>query len=410
MRPRSILSVYQLASRAWLTAAGASLLLPPSARLGIWLPLHLTLAGAVSVAISGAMQNFAATLTATPAPPGAAVWTQFALVNLGAGLLAVGLPTHHPGVLVAGGIAFGSAMALLGWAVARAWSRALNRRHGLPMAAYAAAVAAVLVGATLGALVGSGAVHDAELWLGLRRAHMTLNVLGFVSLTIAGTLVTLLPTVLRVQMPRWHGSGTIALLAVGAATIAAGMASSSGPIAAAGGVAYAAGGLGIAWMIVRCLQVPRRWPVPVAAKHLLAAATWFVAGAILLAIALLRGVASFDRFRLVYLTAFVGGWIVQTLLGAWQYLLPIARPGHPDERRRFLSVMELAWPLQLLALNGGLVLMAVRGAGWTSATLGSIGVGLALGGAALALLKAWAYPALARAPALTRRELDVWGA
>jgi nitrite reductase (NO-forming) len=324
--------------------------------------------------------------------------------------VAIGLPTHHRAVLVAGGVSFLAAMLVLMWAVARAWSRALNRRHALPMAAYAAAIAAVLVGGTLGAAVGSGAVGDPSLWLGLRRAHMTLNVLGFVSLTIAGTLVTLLPTVLRVQMPGWHGAGTIALLAGGVAAIAAGMASTSAPVAAAGGLLYAAGALGIAWMVARTLRVPRKWPVPVAAKHLLLAAAWFVVGTVLLALALLRGVASFDRFRPVYLTVFVGGWILQTLLGAWQYLLPMARPGHPDERRRFLSVMEFAWPLQLLALNGGLVLMALRGAGWTSSGVGSVGVGLALGGAALALVKAWAYPALAKAPVLTRRELDVWGA
>jgi hypothetical protein len=127
-------------------------------------------------------------------------------------------------------------------------------------------------------------------------------------------------------------------------------------------------------------------------------------------VALLHGITSFDGFRSVFLTVFVGGWVLQTLLGAWQYLLPMSRPGHPDERRRFLAVMEFARGLQLLALNAGLVLTALRGAGWVSDTLGSIGVGLAIGGGALALVKAWAYPVLARAPVLTRRELDVWGA
>jgi nitrite reductase (NO-forming) len=410
VRPRSILSVYQLASRTWLVAAGLSLLLPASARLGIWLPLHLALAGAVSVAISGAMQNFAATLTATPAMAAVLVWTQFALVNLGAGLVAAGLPTHRPGIVVAGGVSFLSAILLLGWAVARAWRTALNRRHVLPMATYGAAIVAVLVGVTLGAIVGSGTVSDPSLWLGLRRAHMVLNVLGWASLTICGTLVTLLPTVLRVQMPSWHGTGTIAALAVGVAALPVGLAASSTPTAAAGGVAYAAGALGVAWMIARTLRVPRTWPVPVAAKHLLLAAAWFVAGSLSLMVALLHGITSFDGFRSVFLTVFVGGWVLQTLLGAWQYLLPMSRPGHPDERRRFLAVMEFARRLQLLALNAGLVLTALRGAGWVSDTLGSIGVGLAIGGGALALVKAWAYPVLARTPVLTRRELDVWGA
>ncbi|MBI2237247.1 MAG: hypothetical protein HYU54_01800, partial [Actinobacteria bacterium] len=127
-------------------------------------------------------------------------------------------------------------------------------------------------------------------------------------------------------------------------------------------------------------------------------------------VALLGGPASFDRFRLVYLTAFVGGWIVQTLLGAWLYLLPMGRPAHPDERRRFLSAVEFAGTLQVAALNAGLVLMALRGAGWVPEIAGSVGVGVALGGGGIALLKAWAYPVLSRRPVISARAREVWGA
>jgi len=399
-----------VASRLWLTGAGLALLLPARDRLGIWLPLHMTVAGAVSVAISGAMQGFAAALTATPAPRYGVVMAQFVFVNLGAALIAIGYPSGHSLLVAAGGACFLSGMALLGWMVVRAWKRSLNRRHGLPVAMYGAAVTAVLVGGTLGALIGSRAVHDPALWANLRHAHMTLNVLGWVSLTIAGTQVTLLPTVLRVRMPSWHGAATALLLAGGVATIAAGLALQRAPVAAAGGAVYATGALGVAWMIGRTMAVPRKWPVPLPAKHLVLASAWFVGGSLALAVALARGTRAFDAFREVYLVVFVGGWIVQTLLGAWQYLLPMARPGHPDERRRWLAAVELGWALQLLALNGGLVLMAMRGAGWVSGTWGAIGVGLALGGAALALLKAWAFALLSKAPVLSRRQLEVWGA
>ena len=57
-------ALYQSAARVWLTLAALSFLLPVRWRLGLWLPLHLTLAGAVSTAISGAMQNFMLSLTA----------------------------------------------------------------------------------------------------------------------------------------------------------------------------------------------------------------------------------------------------------------------------------------------------------------------------------------------------------
>jgi nitrite reductase (NO-forming) len=410
MRPRSILSVYQLAARAWLTAAGLSLLLPVSVRLGWWLPLHLTLAGAISVAISGAMQNFALTLTATPAPAIPVVVVQFVSVNLGAALIAVGYPAELGAIVALGGVCFVGAMALLGWIVERAWHRALNKRHPLPIAMYGAAIAAVLVGGTLGAIVGSREVHDPMLWLGLRQAHLTLNVLGWVSLTIAGTLVTLLPTVLRVRMPAWHGTATAALLAGGVATIATGLGARLAPVAAAGGLAYALGALGVAWLVVKAMTTARTWPVPIMAKHFASAVAWFVAGSVALAVSLARGLDAFGAFREPYLVVFVGGWAVQSLLGAWLYLLPMARPGHPDDRRRQLAVTELGGTLQLVALNAGIALMALSGAGWLSSTAGAVGLGLALGGAAIALGKAWFFPVLAKAPVLTSRIRAIWGA
>jgi hypothetical protein len=107
---------------------------------------------------------------------------------------------------------------------------------------------------------------------------------------------------------------------------------------------------------------------------------------------------------------FVGGWTVQTLLGAWQYLLPMARPGHPDDRRRQLAAIELGGSLQLVALNAGIALLVLAAGGWAPGSVGALGVGLALGGGLLALAKAWAFPVLARAPVLTRRHLNVWSA
>jgi len=335
VRPRSILSVYQLAARAWLTAAGLSLLLPASARLGWWLPLHLTLAGAISAAISGAMQNFALTLTSTPAPPIAVVVVQFALVNAGVALLAVGYPAELGAMVVLGGASFVGAMVLLGWVVWRAWRIALNKRHPLPLAMYGAAIAAVLA-----------------IGLGVRLA----------------------------------------------------------PVAAVGGFAYALGALGVAWLAARAMSTPRTWPVAIAAKHFVFGVAWFVVGSVALALAVARGLDAFAAFRAPYLVAFVGGWAVQVLLGAWLYLLPMARPGHPDERRRQLTVTELGGRLQLVALNAGLALMALAGAGWVSEAAGAIGLGLALGGGAIALLKAWCFPVLARAPVLTGRIRSVWGA
>jgi nitrite reductase (NO-forming) len=397
------------AARLWLTLAVLSLLLPETDRVGIWLPLHLALAGGISTAISGAMQNFVLALTASPAPPEGVVLAQFALVTVGAGTIALARPFGSETALAVGGTLFLLGIALLGGIVVRAWRRSLNRRHALPIVMYLCAILAMLVGGTFGALVGSGAV-EGETWLALRQAHMSVNVLGWVSLTIAGTLVTFLPTILRIRMPPWHGWTTVAFLVGGLAAIVVGLALRVGPLAGAGGVAYEVGALGVAWLVVKVMRTPRTWPVPVAAKHLLLAVAWFETGALALAVALVRGLDAFAAFREPYLAIFALGWAIQTLLGAWLYLLPMARPGHPDARRRQLAAIELGGVVQLLALNAGVLLLALAGAGWASGTVGAVGAGLALGGGGLALLKAWTFARLAELPVLTRRHLDVWGA
>ncbi|HWO69820.1 MAG TPA: hypothetical protein VNP94_03590, partial [Actinomycetota bacterium] len=232
MRPRVTNRLYQTAARLWLTAAGAALLLPPRARLGWWLPLHLAMAGAVATAISGAMQTFAGALTATPPPPAGLVLAQFALVNGGALGVTAGMALGARWLVAVGGAAFVVAMGLLGWFVARARRRALHLRHRLPVAGYLFACASVVAGGTLGALVGSG-LAGPGLRGALARAHPVLNVLGFAGGTILATLVTLLPTVLRVRMPRWHGGTTAVLYATGVAAAAAGAALGSRPVAAA---------------------------------------------------------------------------------------------------------------------------------------------------------------------------------
>lgn len=409
MRPRSLNEFYQTAARAWLTAALLVLLLPESARLGLWLPLHLTLAGAASVAICGAMQTFVLAMTATRSPP---VWKpqiQFGLVNAGVLMIAIGFPAGWRWLVAVGGAVFVLSILLLGDMVVGAWKRALNRRHVLPVAMYRLAIACLLVGGTLGALLGSGAVGG-ELWMPLRLAHLSLNVLGWVSLTIAGTLITLMPTVLRVRMPAWRGRVTAALLVPGVAVLSLGLALRLDVLAAAGGISYALGACGIGLMVIRVIATPRKWPVPVSAKHLMLALCWFVGGSVILAVQAIRGIDAFVAFRPVFLVVFVGGWIVQTLLGAWLFLLPMWRAGHPEERRRSWAAVELLGGLQLAAINLGLLIMVLRVATPSPGAVAAVGAGLALGGASLALMKVWGFRLIARAPVVTPRTRAMWWA
>ena len=150
-------------------------------------------------------------------------------------------------------------------------------------------------------------------------------------------------------------------------------------------------------MVTKVIRTPRRYPPPVAARHILAGIIWFAVGSVALAISAGSGTAGFDSFRANFLVLFVIGWIVQTLLGAWLYLLPMQRPAHPDERRATLIALEFGGWIELIALNAGVALMATRGAGWGSAGAGQIGVILVSVGVAITLAKVWCFPWLAGA-------------
>lgn len=409
MRPRTLAELYQTAARLWMSAALLSLLLPDDARVGIWLPLHLALAGAASVAICGAMQTFVLAMTSSKSPPDWKQQMQFALINLGVLLLAIGYPLQAEWLVALGGAVFVTSILILGDIVRVAWFRALNKRHIVPVLFYTGAVCSVLIGGVLGVLVGSGAV-PASSWLQFRGAHLTLNVLGWISLTIAGTLITLLPTTLRIRMPVWRGKPSAYLLMAGVAALSLGWALDLHPLQAAGGCVFALGALGMGVMVQKVLGTERKWPMPISAKHLLCAFVWFVGGSVALAVQALRGTDELIAFRDPFLLAFVAGWMAQTLMGAWMFLLPMWRAGHPEERRRSWAAMELLGGLQLFALNAGLLVLVMRVGTAEPGPASVVGAVMALGAAALAMVKVWGFRLLAKGSVVNSRTRRMWWA
>jgi nitrite reductase (NO-forming) len=411
-RSRDVARTANLLGRLWLIAAAASLTLPAHDRLGVWLPLHLALAGAAVTTISGNMQMFASTLTATPSIRPAVGYGQLVLVNVGTLLITLGLPISRPVLVVAGGCAFGIGVLLLGVLVRSAMRRSLNRRHVLPLVLYLAAVACALVGVAIGATLGSGVVHHADVYLALRRAHVTLNLLGFVSLTIAGTLLTLLPTILRTRMVARGGWLAGWLLGVGTVVLAGGFAAQAWAVADVGAITYACGALVLGSMAAVTIRtvIGRRGAPPAltAAAHVVAALLWFCSGAIALAVIVVSG-GDVETFLPPALAIFALGWTVQMLLGAWSYLIPSAAPGGPGERRAYFAVMDAGGLAQAAALNAGLALVALRAAGLVGSTAGVVGMWVALVAGGVAVARTWLYRPLARSGWASRRADRLFG-
>lgn len=165
-----------------------------------WLLVHLLLLGAVSNAIFVWSAHFADALTRRRATAASRRWQSGRLVTLNAGVVTVvaGMVSAHWGLTLVGSVLVGGAAAGHGVILARQAGSALPSRFGATVRYYIWASLALPIGAGLGATLARG---PSEPWHGrLMFAHITLNLLGWVGLTVMGTLVTLWPTMLRTRI------------------------------------------------------------------------------------------------------------------------------------------------------------------------------------------------------------------
>ncbi|MEX2431290.1 MAG: hypothetical protein WD645_05155 [Dehalococcoidia bacterium] len=399
------MSDHNLSARAWATAALVAVPIAPTTGLGWWLPVHLALLGAASQAIVGGQLMFSATLGQARGPTRTTTLTQLALLNLAAILIIGGRLWDAPGALAVGAAIF---VAVIGWAmwqVRTLWRRSINRRYTTTSTFYLLAGTSLLAGASIGAALGLGMFGDASSYLEHRSLHIALNVLGWAGLTVVGTAMTLLPTVLHVRAPQlasvrwapWLMFGGLALFAAGATT-------AWGWAATAGMLCYAAGLSIFGAYMRRMLGVSRRRRVPTAALHLMAALVWLA----ITTVALIAGSASQDHaaVRDFVVVAGAAGFVFQALLGAWSFLLPSARRAVPEQRRRELVAMEVGGRTQVAAYNLGLVtaLLGLR------AGIGPLGAGIIVtwSAGAWAMAKLWGFPLLASLPLVHRLSERWW--
>jgi hypothetical protein len=85
------------------------------------------------------------------------------------------------------------------------------------------------------------------------------------------------------------------------------------------------------------------------------------------------------------------GWIVQVLLASWTHLLPSIGPGTPVQHGRQREILGRAATPRLLALNAGVLLLAI---GWPMDLVAPAAVGGTLVAAAVVVSVALALDAL----------------
>ena len=181
----------------WLVLLLVTTLVHPFVPESRWLMVHLLLLGAVTNAILVWSTHFAhALLRSAPArlPEAGRLIT----LNVGVATVVIGMVTDTWLATLVGAIVVGGSVAAHGISLALMARRALPARFNTSVHHYVVASCALPVGATLGTLL---ARHPGEALHGrLLVAHLGANLLGWVGLTVLGTLLTLWATILRTRM------------------------------------------------------------------------------------------------------------------------------------------------------------------------------------------------------------------
>ncbi|MEU5942793.1 hypothetical protein ABZ807_27300 [Micromonospora sp. NPDC047548] len=325
-----------------------------------WTAIHLLLLGAVSNAIVVWSAHFAAAVLRTPAPDRRrAEAARLATLNAGVLAVLVGGTVDRPWLGVGGAALVFAAVAAHLVGLARRLRRALPARFAVTVHYYLAAAMALLAGVPVGAWM---LVSDDRLRPRLLLFHAHVNLLGWVTLTVLGTLLTLWPTVLRTRM----ADG-----AVHAATVALPVAVTGLVLLGVGVLAWwrvvAAAGLALftlaALSALRpALAVARvRPPYAFAGWSLAAAATWLLVALAVDAAMLLSATdpaAAADQFHAVLLPLLVG-FVAQVLIGSLTHLLPMVLGGGPGPLRRRTALLERHGPQRVAMANAALVVFAL---------------------------------------------------
>jgi len=343
---------------AWLAAAVILTLLHRMVPSSGWLLVHLLLLGAVSTAILIWSQHFADTLLRRKAL-GHRISLGLRLTAHTVGAIAVmtGMVAGWFPLVLVGGILVGL-NALAHAAVIVGQTRGAMPGRFAPLVRYYVVSALMLAaGVVLGILMArlDGGGEDYErLFIG----HLALNLLGWVGLTVIGTIALLWPTVLhtRVEGATVAAGHTLAVLAGGLGLVALGCLADLRLIVALGVLVYLVALGRVLWEGVWHL---RRAPaVTFAAWSLGAAQVWFalctLGFGIQVALAPSWTAAAAGVETLV--PYFAVGFAAQILLGALSHLVPVVLGGGPAALKATAAELDRGGLFRVVVVNGGLAL------------------------------------------------------
>ena len=351
---------------SYLLAAVVAALLPAEVRRAAWLPLHLALAGGATSAIAGVMPYFTSAFAAAPPADRWLRTAALAGVSIGALSVAAGVAGDQMALAVGGGVGFVGGIGLTGIAAIRPLSQGLGPSRGLVTQGYLVALAEVGLGASIATLYLAGWPPVVAAWAQLMPAHAWLNLIGFVSLVIATTLLHFFPTVIGARIARRPSTTvTVVGLAAGAPIVALGFAIGSDTVARLGAIGVALGAAGLAAYAGQSWRIRARWTTDpgwhrYAMGGLVSAIAWFEVGIAIAAGRVLVFGADPSGWSVEAVAGpLVSGWIALTIMASATHLIPAIGPGDPRAHGRQRQLLGRASTLRLTVINFGVAVLSV---------------------------------------------------
>lgn len=359
--------------------------LPSSIRL---IHVHGALLGGVAQMILGAMVAFIPPLLMTGRDKAESHPILYASINLGTIGILLGFGLQHRTVVgIAGFLIVFAFLSILGDALKQVRSSLISPPLNLWF--YGVALLVLLVGLGVGEAMALRLIDPTGIGRA-RLAHIHLNLLGFVTLVIVGTMHNLFPTVLNAQVYSARIARlTFFLMPAGIAILIAGF------LLTSLWTQIAAGGLLLIGSLLFAYNIARTWmaagkPSDVAANHLLVGTMFLVlsiAAGTLVSVNYLWDPPKVP-FGTLHLVAYTHlaliGFMLQTIFGALSHLLPISlavrRVDSPKERGLYLSrltaISERWGNAQVMTLSLGTLAIVVLAALVWQYPLGSFAVKL----------------------------------
>lgn len=317
-----------------------------------WLTVHLFLLGAVTNAIITWSDHFVSALLWARSQDRRRQMLIVSILNIGIVGVLISVSHHIQWMVIASAALIISVISFYLRGIGSLVKKSLNKRFKGVIAFYQFAALFVLVGIVLG--VVDSPKSDSDLWQPrVTLAHLHANLLGWVGLTIIGTLVTLWPTVLRTQMdPGAIPKAKLGLKFLTVGTLGAiGGALFNQPWLASISIAFYLVGL-VVTLAPAVLLLRRRLPDRSSAWMMLTGVLGLMALLIADSVAFLilhssEKILSAIETHLVLVFTL---WLLPILLGALTYLLPVVLGRGPALNRQLEVTLNLGWKWRLSLL------------------------------------------------------------